>query len=106
MSRNYYSEINLHLIWHTKLSMPLLTPEIEAFTHPFLREQLIKTDGVFFHEVGGIETHVHVVVSINPTVLISDLLGDLKGASAYAVNPPASERSRKRLQRQHGIRAR
>ena len=86
MSRNYYSEINLHLVWHTKLSMPLLTAEFEPFIHRFLREQLVLTDGVFVHEVGGIETHVHVVVSINPTGLISDLVGDLKGSSAYAVN--------------------
>lgn len=25
MSRNYYSEINLHIVWHTKNSLPLLT---------------------------------------------------------------------------------
>ena len=26
MSRNYYSEIHLHIVWHTKNSLPLLTP--------------------------------------------------------------------------------
>ena len=45
MSRNYYSEINLHLVWHTKLSQPLLTPQIEPFTHRYLRQRLINTPG-------------------------------------------------------------
>src|SRR5437899_1149271 len=27
MSRNYYSEMHLHVVWHAKLSRPLLTPE-------------------------------------------------------------------------------
>ena len=30
MSKNYYSEINLHIVWHTKESLPLLIPEINA----------------------------------------------------------------------------
>jgi len=29
MSRSYYSEINLHIVWHAKNSLPLLTAEIE-----------------------------------------------------------------------------
>jgi hypothetical protein len=37
MSRNYYSEINLHLTWHTNGSAPLLVPKIEAIVHHYLR---------------------------------------------------------------------
>ncbi len=33
MSRNYYSEINLHIVWHTKNSLPLLTPDVESLAH-------------------------------------------------------------------------
>ena len=29
MSQNSYSEIYLHMAWHTKASLPLLTPEVE-----------------------------------------------------------------------------
>ena len=86
MSRNYYAEINLHLVWHTKQSRPLLTPEVEAFVHHYLRGRLINTPGVYVHEIGGIETHVHVVVSVAPTILISQLIGQLKGASSHEAN--------------------
>lgn len=86
MSRNFYCEINLHLVWHTKLSMPLLTPAVEAFVHRYLRGKLIAWPGAFVHEIGGTENHVHVAVSIFPTILISDLVGQLKGSSAHEAN--------------------
>ena len=86
MARNYYSEINLHLVGHTKDSLPLLTPDVEAVTRRSLRQRLIKTPGVFVHEIGGIETHVHVCVTIPPTITISEFIGELKGASSHQVN--------------------
>jgi putative transposase len=86
MSQNYYSELYLHLIWHTKASLPLLTPEVETVVHHYLRGRLINTPGAYVHAVGGTETHVHVVVALAPTILISDLVGKLKGASAHEAN--------------------
>lgn len=86
MSDNYYSEINLHLTWHTKLSRPLLTPEIEAMTFTCLREKAASVGDVYVHEIGGTATHVHVALSIEPTVLISELIGTLKGYSSHEVN--------------------
>jgi putative transposase len=86
MARNYYSELHLHMVWHTKLSLPLLTPQVETVAHRYLRQKLINTPGAFVHEIGGTETHVHLVVTIAPTILISDLIGKLKGASSHEVN--------------------
>lgn len=79
MSRNYYSEINLHVTWHTIGSRPLLTSQIETETHRYLRQRIIDTPGVFVHEIGGTETHVHMALSIPPTLTISDYIGQLKG---------------------------
>ena len=86
MSHNCYSEINLHLTWHTKDSSPLLVPKVEAEVHHYLRGRCINTLGVYVHEVGGTETHVHMAISIAPTVLISELVGQFKGASSHDVN--------------------
>ena len=86
MSRNYYSEVHLHLVWHTKASLALLTPSLEAETHHYLRGYLMNTPGAFVHEVNGTANHVHVAVSLAPTLLISDLIGKLKGASAHNAN--------------------
>ena len=86
MSRNYYSEINLHITWHTKESSPLLVPKVEAVVHHYLRGRCINTPGVFVHEVGGTETHVHLCMSVLPTLLISDFIGALKGSSSHEAN--------------------
>ena len=86
MSRNYYSEINLHLIWHSKQSYPALTPEIESFAHRALRHKIVDSPGAFVHDINGTETHVHLVVTIAPTILISEFIGQLKGPSSHEVN--------------------
>jgi putative transposase len=86
MSRNYYSEINLHLVWHTKNSSPLLVPKVESVAHRELRKRIVETPGAFVHEIGGTETHVHVAVTIPPTLTISEFIGQLKGGTSHDVN--------------------
>lgn len=79
MSRNYYSEINLHIVWHTKESFPMLTPTIEPIAHRCIKKRVLDLSGVFLHEIGGTETHVHLAVSIPPTLKPSEFIGELKG---------------------------
>ena len=86
MAHNYYSEINLHLTWHCKESAAMLTPQVEPVAHRLIRERIIKTPGVYVHEIGGTDTHVHVAVTIPPTLLISEFVGQLKGATSHEVN--------------------
>ena len=86
MSHNYYSEINLHLTWHTKDSLPLLTPQAREVVYRYVRQKIINMPGAFVHEIGGIETHIHLVLSVPPTLLISEFVGQLKGASSHEVN--------------------
>jgi putative transposase len=86
MSRQFYSEINLHIVWHTKNSLPLLTPTIEPLAHRELRRRIVETPGTFLHAIEGTPTHVHLAVTVPPTLLISDFLGQLKGGSSHGVN--------------------
>ena len=86
MSRNYYSEINLHLTWHTKDSAPMLRGDLETLVHRELRHKIVEWPGAFVHEINGTETHVHLAVSIAPTITISEFIGQLKGATSHEVN--------------------
>jgi putative transposase len=99
MSRNYYCGINLHLVWRTKDSLPLLTETVEPLAHKALRHKMLNAPGVFVHEIGGIENHVHVCLTTPPTLLISEFIGELKGASSHEVN---QRRGQKVLQWQDG----
>jgi hypothetical protein len=46
MSRNYYSEINLHFTWHCRGSAPILTPQIEPVAHRIIKARLTDTPDV------------------------------------------------------------
>jgi putative transposase len=94
VSRNYYSEINLHIIWHTKTSAPLLTPRLEARAHQALGERVRATPGVVLHAIGGIETHLHLAVTVPPTLAPSEWIGQLKGGSAHDVNQQSETRDK------------
>ena len=52
----------------------------------YVRQKIINTPGAFVHEIGGTETHTHLAVSVPPTLLISEFVGQLKGASSHEVN--------------------
>ena len=103
MSKSYYSEINLHLVWHTKGNLPLLTPEIEKQAHRHRRHRLITTHGCYVHEIGGTVTHVHIAVTIPPTVTISEMIGQLKGASSHEVNHSNPTRDKLQWQAGYGV---
>ncbi|NOY28866.1 MAG: IS200/IS605 family transposase [Planctomycetes bacterium] len=94
MSRNYYSEINLHIVWHTKNSLPLLTPTVQPIAYRTLRKRIVDTPGVFVHEIGGIETHVHIAVSVPPTLMPSEWIGKLKGGASHDVNQQTDTRDK------------
>lgn len=83
MARRSYSEINLHITWHTKDNLPQIDASIEAALYRFLRNKIVNTEGAFFHAIGGIETHVHIGTSVRPTVDIDKWIGQLKGASSH-----------------------
>jgi|SRR5581483_7576414 len=86
MPRRVYSEINFHITWHVKESLPIITETIEERLHRYLLSYSLQTKGVIVHQIGGTETHVHLVISVPPSVLMSDWIGKLKGASSHYVN--------------------
>ena len=92
MSDAVYSEINLHITWHTKGNLPLIRPEIEAKLFQYLKHKIIETAEVYFHAVGGIENHVHLAVSVPPNLLVSEWIGKLKGGSSYFINQGANHK--------------
>ncbi len=99
MSRNVYSEIYLHAVWRAKDGRPLIKSEMEEALYKFIRHKCAEAAGVFCHCIGGTEDHVHLCVSVAPSVLISDLIGELKGASSFFMN---KRLGRKALQWQAG----
>lgn len=87
LSGHTFHDIHLHVNWHCLDDRPLLEPEtVEPMCHTAIRAYCEKTRGATFLGVGGTETHVHLALSIEPSIAAADLIGKIKGASAHEVN--------------------
>ena len=86
MPRNVYWELFYHIVWHNKESAPMLTPKVEPLTHKYLKHRALLIPEAMVHAIGGIEDHLHMAVSLPPTVEIAKWIGELKGASAHTIN--------------------
>jgi putative transposase len=86
-----------------KGSLPIISTEIEPRLHHYIRSYALQANGLIFHEIGGTETHVHIAVTIPPTLLISDWIGKIKGASSYYVNNELVNRKLLEWQTGYGV---
>ena len=84
MRRNKLS-LFLHLVWATWDRLPLITGNIERRLYRQLESEA-RTQGCSVLAIGGIEDHLHMLVSITATISLSDLVKQLKGVSSYFVN--------------------
>ena len=103
MSTRAYSEINLHFVWHVKSSVPVITAEIEPRLYQYIKSYAVQSKGLIFHEIGGTETHVHIAVTIPPTLPIAEWIGKLKGASSHYVNHRLANRKVLEWQTGYGV---
>ena len=95
-----YWRLFYHLVWATYERMPLIDDNVEPLIRGVLRSKA-KELGIFIHESGMVEDHIHMVVSIPPTLSIADVVSQLKGSSSHAVNH-LSNRAGARFQWQGG----
>ena len=102
MSAHVYHEIYIHVNWHTKGDRPMLAGEMDQRVHGLLRQRCRETKGVYVHGIGGTDDHVHVAMSIEPRICISDLVGELKGGSSHDINK-ADKRISLQWQRGYGV---
>jgi len=75
-----------HFVWATKERQPLITPEIEAELYGYMIGKAHALECIT-HGIGGIEDHVHSVVSIPPKLSVAEFVQKIKGSSAHHINP-------------------
>ncbi|NJL02953.1 MAG: IS200/IS605 family transposase [Spirulinaceae cyanobacterium SM2_1_0] len=78
--RTYY-----HLVWATWKRQPLITPPRESDLYSYIFGKS-DTLGCILHAIGGIENHIHLVVSIPPKLSVAEFVKAAKGSSAHHIN--------------------
>lgn len=80
-----YRRLYYHLVWATYRRRPTITRDVERSIHRALRNKAREL-GVFVYAIGNIEDHIHLALSIPPTIAVAECIRHLKGASSYTVN--------------------
>jgi putative transposase len=75
------SNILIHIIFSTKNRESLIYPEIMEQLHSYLAG-IAKSYGSFVHEIGGVEDHVHLLVTLPRTLTVSKLIEEIKKGSS------------------------
>ena len=77
--------LHYHLIWTTRQREPLIDAPREQIVRSTLQAKA-RALGLVLHAIGGIEDHIHVVVSIPPAVTVAACVKHFKGATSRRVN--------------------
>ncbi len=80
--RSCIYDINLHLIFVTKYRRDVFTKDMLSRLKDLFAETCDQM-GCTLHEFNGEDDHVHLLLSFPPKLAISNLVGKLKGKSAY-----------------------
>ena len=87
-------QLYYHIVWGTKERQHLIIPHNEPDIYNYI---IGKSDALrcIIHAIGGMEDHIHVVVSIPPTMAIADFVKNIKGSSSYYLNHTSTNTSNK-----------
>jgi putative transposase len=74
-----------HVVWSTEKREPLITPSAEPVIQDFLQAKATALGGNVF-AINGTADHVHMVVSIPPTIAVATFIGQVKGVASAKYN--------------------
>ena len=80
-----FHQLVFHFVWATKGRLPLLTPKVETRLYPYIGTKCAEL-GYQLHAVNGADNHVHLLMELEPHMLIADVAKNLKGASSHYIN--------------------
>lgn len=103
MARRFDREINLHMVWRVKGDVPTLKGDIERHVQQHLRARALDEPLLVCHAIGGTDDHVHMAVTIPPTLTISEWIGRLKGDSSHYINHRIANRKLLEWQEGYGV---
>jgi len=101
MSHTFH-QLYYHFIWATHSREPL----IDRAWRPQLLEilnQEVKARGGAPIRHNAMPDHAHLLVRLQPTVLLSEFIGQVKGATSFRVNKEIQPKNKLRWQEGYGV---
>lgn len=86
-----YLSLHYHIVFGTKNRAPLINADWQPRLHDYLGG-IIRGFGGFPEGIGGVEDHVHLLMSLKATHSLADLMRELKKASSVWVRDSLGEK--------------
>lgn len=83
------ANILIHIIFSTKKRQPMILQEIMQELYSYMAG-IARTYESQVHEIGGVEDHVHILVSLPRTLPLSKLVEDIKKGSSKWIKTKGS----------------
>ncbi len=80
-----HCRLHYHLVWATRDRLPLLSEPHERLIEAIVQRKA-RMLRVLVHAIGSTADHVHLAVSLPPSLSLADCVRHLKGASSRAIN--------------------
>jgi putative transposase len=87
-----FASLHLHIVFSTKNREPFLTPELVERLYPYMGGILREMKAPLL-QAGGIEDHIHLLVSLGRENAVADLVRVLKSNSSRWIHETFPERS-------------
>ena len=80
-----YTRNLIHIVFSTKERRPIISPSLRERLWPFMGS-IARENGMKAIEIGGVEDHVHILLSLPSTMAISKAMQLIKGGSSKWVH--------------------
>src|SRR5438105_7646781 len=77
--------VYVHFVWATWDRLPIIRPEFERELYRYI-STVCRDDKCDVLALNGMEDHVHLLVSLAPTISMAGLMKDVKGGSSRFVS--------------------
>jgi len=97
-----FHELYYHFVWATHDREPLLVPELRPELLRILAEEVAQRGGILIRQ-NCVVDHVHLLVRLTPNIMVSDFIGQVKGASCYRFNREVNAKHRLKWQEGYAV---
>ena len=87
-----FSSLVYHIVFSTKDRLPLIPPDLRPDLWRYMGGLVRERDGVAL-TIGGVDNHIHMLLSLGTTHAIADMVRDVKAYSSRWMHRTPSSRS-------------
>ena len=97
-----FHQLYYHFVWATHERAPVLVPDLRPDVLRIQAEEIAQRGGILIRQ-NCVADHMHLLVRLTPSILISDFIGQVKGGGCYRFNHEANSKLRLKWQEGYAV---